>query len=66
MTTKFLPIDRDKSPLTAVDEEAVRLADVLKDHPDASDVTGRLGLWRLDPGQHTMLRTAALPAPAHH
>jgi hypothetical protein len=32
------PIDRDKSPLTAVDEEAVRLADVLEDHPDTSDV----------------------------
>ncbi|MEE1752004.1 hypothetical protein [Streptomyces sp. SP18CS02] len=48
MTTSVLrltPINLDKSPLSAVDEEAVRLADVLEDHPDASDVTdsGRQG-----------------------
>ncbi|MEU5137395.1 hypothetical protein [Streptomyces californicus] len=42
MTTEFPPvglIDRDKTHLTAVDEEAARLADVLEDHPDTSDVT---------------------------
>lgn len=39
MTTEFPPIDRAKSPLTAVDEEAVRLADVLEDHPGISGVT---------------------------
>ncbi|MFG3157959.1 hypothetical protein ACGF7W_38670 [Streptomyces sp. NPDC048219] len=39
MTTEFPPIDRDKIPLTAVDEEAVRLADVLEDHPGVSGVT---------------------------
>ncbi len=33
------PIDRDTSPLTAVDEEAVLLADVLEAHPGTSDVT---------------------------
>ncbi|MFJ6668971.1 hypothetical protein [Streptomyces sp. NPDC091383] len=45
MTTEFPPIDRDKSPLGAVDEEAVRLADVLEAHPGTSDVTdsGALG-----------------------
>ncbi|MEU3051491.1 hypothetical protein ABZ705_34275 [Streptomyces sp. NPDC006984] len=36
---RLTPIDRDKSPLTAVDEEAVRLADVLEAHPGTSDVT---------------------------
>jgi hypothetical protein len=36
---RHTPIDRDKSPLTAVDEEAVRLADVLENHPGTSDVT---------------------------
>ncbi|GAA2231101.1 hypothetical protein [Streptomyces nogalater] len=39
MATENPPIDRDKSHLTAVDEEAVRLADVLENHPDTSDVT---------------------------
>ncbi|MFJ4007770.1 hypothetical protein ACIPWL_30560 [Streptomyces sp. NPDC090023] len=39
MTTEFPAIDRDKSRLGAVDEEAVRLADVLEDHPDTTDVT---------------------------
>ncbi|WP_331725548.1 hypothetical protein OG596_38445 (plasmid) [Streptomyces sp. NBC_01102] len=39
MTTQFPPIDRDKSPLTAVDEEIGRLADVLQAHPHTSDVT---------------------------
>ncbi|GHB33053.1 hypothetical protein [Streptomyces chryseus] len=39
MTTEFPPIDRNKSRLTAVDEEAVRLADVLQAHPGTSDVT---------------------------
>ncbi|MFE9347991.1 hypothetical protein [Streptomyces olivaceus] len=39
MTAEFPPIDRDKSPLGAVDEEAVRLADVLEAHPDTGDVT---------------------------
>ncbi|WP_030019417.1 hypothetical protein [Streptomyces monomycini] len=39
MTTEFPPIDRDKSPLTAEEEEATRLADVLETHPDTSDVT---------------------------
>jgi hypothetical protein len=39
MATQFPPIDRDKSHLTAVDEEAARLADVLEDHPGTSDVT---------------------------
>ncbi|MFG2569161.1 hypothetical protein ACGFR6_27510 [Streptomyces sp. NPDC048567] len=39
MTTQFPPIDRDKNHLTAVDEEAVRLADALEDHPGTSDVT---------------------------
>ncbi|MDW8805494.1 hypothetical protein P1P68_12075 [Streptomyces scabiei] len=39
MATENPPIDRDKSPLTAVDEEAVRLADVLEDHTGTSDVT---------------------------
>ncbi|MEU2770830.1 hypothetical protein ABZ628_29410 [Streptomyces diastaticus] len=38
MTTEFPPIDLDKSPLCAVDEEAIRLADILEDHPDARDV----------------------------
>ncbi|GAA4976217.1 hypothetical protein GCM10023257_11500 [Streptomyces hyderabadensis] len=33
------PVDRDKSALTATDEEAVRLADALEDHPSSSDVT---------------------------
>ncbi|WP_190100572.1 hypothetical protein [Streptomyces griseoflavus] len=36
---RLTPIDRAKSPLTAVDEEAVRLADVLEDHPGVSGVT---------------------------
>ncbi|MEU2800870.1 hypothetical protein [Streptomyces sp. NPDC007117] len=39
MTTENPPIDRDKSHLTAVGEEAVRLADVLENHPGTSDVT---------------------------
>lgn len=39
MPTENPPIDRDKSHLTAVDEEAVRLADVLEHHPGTSDVT---------------------------
>ncbi|MCX5077671.1 hypothetical protein OG321_34905 [Streptomyces sp. NBC_00424] len=38
-TQSHPPIDRFKSPLTAVDDEAVRLVDVLQAHPDTSDVT---------------------------
>ncbi|MEU6285055.1 hypothetical protein [Streptomyces sp. NPDC047028] len=80
MTTQFPPIDRDKSPLTAVDEEAVRLADVLEAHPAASDVTdaGAAGdivftaagdTWVLDfqsgpDGDVFQDPTGAAPAPA--
>ncbi|MFJ4008038.1 hypothetical protein ACIPWL_31990 [Streptomyces sp. NPDC090023] len=78
MTTQFPPIDRDKSHLTAVDEEAVRLADVLEDHPDTSDVTdaGAAGdivftaagsTWALD-FQHgpdgEVFQSTGAPAPA--
>ncbi|MFF3488767.1 hypothetical protein ACFYXC_36675 [Streptomyces sp. NPDC002701] len=79
MTTQFPPIDRDKSHLTAVDEEAVRLADVLEDHPGTSDVTdaGTRGdivftaagsTWMLD-FQHgpdgEVFQSAGVPAPAN-
>ncbi|MCA1222238.1 hypothetical protein [Streptomyces sp. 8L] len=39
MTTDISLIDLEKSPLSAVDEEAVRLADVLEAHSGTSDVT---------------------------
>ncbi|WP_299542468.1 hypothetical protein [uncultured Streptomyces sp.] len=39
MITPFPPSDCDESPLTAVDEEAVRLAHALEAHPGTSDVT---------------------------
>ncbi|MFG3042820.1 hypothetical protein ACGFYZ_38565 [Streptomyces sp. NPDC048330] len=81
MTTQFPPIDRDKSHLTAVDEEAVRLADVLEDHPDTSGVTdaGAAGdivftaagrTWVLDfqsgpDGEVFQNPTGAAPAPAN-
>ncbi|WP_051743025.1 ASCH domain-containing protein [Kitasatospora sp. MBT66] len=44
------------------------LTDV-QDLPDPIPAAGRLGLWRLDPGQHALLhrhQAAALPAVAHH
>ncbi|MFE6869585.1 hypothetical protein ACFVFS_23910 [Kitasatospora sp. NPDC057692] len=37
--------------------------------PDPIPAAGRLGLWRLDPGQHALLhrhQAATLPTPAHH
>ncbi|MEV5982805.1 hypothetical protein [Streptomyces sp. NPDC052114] len=79
MPTENPPIDRDKSHLTAVDEEAVRLADVLEDHPGTSDVTdtdtrGDIvftaagGSWVLDfqagPDGEVFQNPSGAPAPA--
>lgn len=79
MPAQFPPIDRDKSHLTAVDEEAVRLADALEAHPDASDVTdvgaaGDIvftaagGTWVLDfqsgPNSEVFQDSSGAPAPA--
>ncbi|MFD3664017.1 hypothetical protein ACFWVF_26095 [Streptomyces sp. NPDC058659] len=79
MTTEFPAIDRDKSHLTAVDEEAVRLADVLDAHPGTGDVTdagaaGDIvftaagGTWVLDfqhgPDGEVFQNPTSSPAPA--
>ncbi|MFF3558227.1 hypothetical protein ACFYXL_32990 [Streptomyces tsukubensis] len=72
-------IDLDKSPLGAVDEEAVRLADVLDAHPGTSGVTDSgpegdivfttaAGTWALDlrtgPDGEVFQNPTGAPAPA--
>ncbi|MGW5216090.1 hypothetical protein ACWEQO_34025 [Streptomyces sp. NPDC004051] len=68
-------IDRDKSPLTAVDEDAVRPADVLEDHPDTSDAaasgvqgdivfTAAGGVWMLNLQAGADGEVCQDPAPA--
>ncbi|MCX4721895.1 hypothetical protein [Streptomyces virginiae] len=79
MTMRVPPIDREKSPLTALDEEAARLADLLEAHPDTTDVTdsgtrGDIGFttagdtWVLDfqagADDNVFQETTAAPAPA--